>query len=292
MHSDSAVLTGTGHSRIAEPAQDYALHRDLGEVSWGVVADGCSSAGRTDIGARLWALAFDNMWCNWANRRSATTGVDLVGATSDETFYPTMLREIAPTLPAGVVSNDLQATIVAVFGTATQAIGFIAGDGALVAIKDNGETLFIEHNFTANLPAYPIYLTDPDMLERFIEKSRAEAQVLEVRKTRIAADGSILATTVDTIPIEADLRFVCQRYDLTNEGRLRVLIAVTDGLGSRPRADQISTLAELRSYPNITGNFLKRRLGKLGAQWAKDATQPKDDLSVACVCWPDEQTIA
>lgn len=292
MHSDSAVLTGTGHSRIAEPAQDYALHRDLGDISWGVVADGCSSAGRTDIGARLWVLAFDNMWRNWAARSRGPNALELSKATANESFHATMLREIAPAMPPGVVSNDLQATIVAVFGTAAEAIGFIAGDGALIAIKDDGESLIVEHCFTANLPAYPIYLADEVVLQRFIEKSRTEGQSLEVRKTRVSSDGKVISTSVDTIAIDNDLRFACQRYDFSGEGKLRVLLAVTDGLGSRPRATQMETVAELRSFPNLTGTFLKRRLGKLGAQWAKDSTQPKDDLSVACVCWPEEQNTA
>jgi hypothetical protein len=288
MHSDSAVLTGTGHARIAEPAQDYALHRDMGGISWGVVADGCSSAGRTDIGARLWVLAFDHLWRQRVARHGGPGGLDLSGATADETGHATMLREIAPAMPPGVVGNDLQATIVAAFGTATDAFGFIAGDGALMAIKDDGETLLVEHGFTTNLPAYPIYLADQTLLQRFIDRSHAEGQVLEVRRTRIAADGRVISTTVETIAIGHDLRFACQRYDFAGEGKLRVLLAVTDGLGSRPRVAQLDTVAELRSFPNLTGAFLKRRLGKLGTQWSKDSTQPKDDLSVACVCWPDE----
>jgi hypothetical protein len=39
------------------PCQDYALSGVTRHLAYAVVADGCSSGGKTDIGARVLALA-------------------------------------------------------------------------------------------------------------------------------------------------------------------------------------------------------------------------------------------
>ena len=57
MHTDHAVLTGTRHTGQALPCQDYCLSQAQGDNAWAVVADGCSTGGETDLGARAWALA-------------------------------------------------------------------------------------------------------------------------------------------------------------------------------------------------------------------------------------------
>jgi hypothetical protein len=268
MHADSAQLTGSSHARSAQPAQDYAMHHDADERSWGIVADGCSGAGRTDLGARLWALALDARW------RQGCTLVDAA-----------LLRDIAPRPPAGAEADDLQATLIVVLATQRKALGFIAGDGALVALKQSGERLIIEHRFTANLPAYPAYLGDPGVRRRFITRSRAEGQRLEVTRTRLDPFGAVLAHDVQQQPIDDELHHACRRYDFTPEGPLRSLIAVTDGYASRPRADAQDTLLALATVVNPVGHFLRRRLGLLGQRWAGERTFPTDDLSVAGLCW-------
>jgi hypothetical protein len=268
MHADSAQLTGSGHARSAQPAQDYALHHDADDRSWGIVADGCSGAGRTDLGARLWALALD------ARLRQGCTLLDAG-----------LLRDIAPRPPAGAEADDLQATLVAVLATRRDALGFIAGDGALVALKQSGERVIIEHRFTANLPAYPAYLSDPEVQRRFIARSRAEGQRLEVTLTRLDPQGKVLERQVQQPPIDDELRHACCRYDFTPEGPLRALFAITDGYASRPRADAQNTLQALSTVVNPVGRFLRRRLGLLGQRWGEERTFPSDDLSVAGLCW-------
>lgn len=268
MHADSAQLTGSGHARSAQPAQDYALHRDADDRSWGIVADGCSGAGRTDLGARLWALALD------ARMRQGCTLLDAA-----------LLQGIAPRPPAGAEADDLQATLVVVLATRCNTFGFIAGDGALIALKQSGERVIIEHRFSANLPAYPAYLGDPEVQRRFIARSRAEGQRLEVTLTRLGPDGAVQAHEVQQPPIDDELRHACCRYDFTPEGPLRALFAVTDGYASRPRADAQDTLQALSTVVNPVGRFLRRRLGLLGQRWGEERTFPTDDLSVAGLCW-------
>src|SRR4051812_3848977 len=56
MHTDFAVLTGTHHTAKASACQDYCVAGMTRERAYAIVADGCSQAGETDLGARAWAL--------------------------------------------------------------------------------------------------------------------------------------------------------------------------------------------------------------------------------------------
>lgn len=291
MHSDAAVIPGTRHARVGEPAQDFAIHRDASGVSWGIASDGCSSAGRTDLGARLWSLALDDV----LNTLSTHQGPNLtwMEATEDQAFCVDILREILPALPRGAVADDLQATIVMAVGTSERAVGIIAGDGALLALYADGEIELVEHRFTGNLPAYPAYLGSPEATARFIDQSKRIQQVLEVRRTLYAVSGEILLAEVTKIDIDETLAFACQQYDfsaslrpLAREDALVALFAVTDGLATRPRTKLSATLTDLCTFHNLAGSFLRRRVGWLSGQWAAQRTLPQDDLSVAGVCWP------
>lgn len=286
MHSDAAVIPGTRHARVGEPAQDFAMHRDLHTVAWGIVSDGCSSAGRTDLGARLWALALDDLW------RQRVTEPGWMATTHSARARLDVLRSIAPALPRGAVDNDLQATLAMAVGSRDEAFGWIAGDGALLALYADGHIELVEHRFTANLPAYPVYLTTPEATARFIEWSRQRQQVLEVHRTRFHLFGSVLSSEVTTVPIDETLSFACLRHDFDLARRvegapaLSALFAVTDGIASRPRTEVSATLSDLCTFHNLTGSFLRRRVGWLSGQWATQRTLPQDDLSVAGVCWP------
>lgn len=286
MHSDSAVIPGTRHARVGESAQDYAIHRDMIGVSWGIASDGCSSGGRTDLGSRLWALALDDLW----RERAASLGWMAGMKNSDDRLQ--MLQGIAPVLPRGAVENDLQATLVMAVGTPDEAFGFIAGDGALLALYANGQVELVEHRFTENMPAYPMYLMNADVANRFIEWSRRALQMLKVHRTRFDRSGQILDSDVQTIFIDDTLHFACQRYDFSRalaapkERALIGLFAVTDGIFSRPRTKLADTVTDMSTFHSLTGSFLRRRVGWLSGQWASQRTLPQDDLSVAGVCWP------
>ena len=56
-HADCSFHIGAQHLRLGLPNQDYALAGNLDDRAYVVVSDGCSSGGRTDIGARLVSLA-------------------------------------------------------------------------------------------------------------------------------------------------------------------------------------------------------------------------------------------
>lgn len=297
MHSDSAILTGTGHSRVAECAQDYAIHRDVNGFSWGIVSDGCSSAGRTDIGARLLAMAVDSNFCDSFGKSTPPGAYGILTEMLLGEKAMNWVRAISPALPAGASEMDLQATLVAAIGKDEWAVGLIAGDGALIAVKNDASCEVIEHRFSANLPAYPVYLTSARSIANFIDQSQSMGQRLEVHRTCFDAAGVQTSTQMEVIPIDDTLLYAVRTYGFQVENGvdaekgLKVLLAVSDGLFSRPRTELGLTVAELTGFKSLNGSFLRRRVGSLGDKWAKSAAMPRDDFSVAGICWPAEAKI-
>jgi len=54
MFTDAATITGSHRFRLAEANRDHAIAGRTGEHTyWGIVSDGCSASGMTDVGARV-----------------------------------------------------------------------------------------------------------------------------------------------------------------------------------------------------------------------------------------------
>ena len=54
--TDEYFHIGRAHLGNGQPCQDYALSGQTEETAWAIISDGCSSGGKTDIGARLITL--------------------------------------------------------------------------------------------------------------------------------------------------------------------------------------------------------------------------------------------
>jgi hypothetical protein len=286
MHSDSAMLTGSEHYRVAECGEDYALHgEDVGRA-WGVVADGCSDAGRSDVGARLWALAVDA-----AIRRSDR---QMMEAILEGGSVAQAMSRITPALPPGVEQADMPATVCCVVADERRAAGMLCGDGALLAIYANGSVEMVSHNFTRNMPFYPWYLSSEAFMESLIRRSNEMGQSMEIIRQVWDSNGYTVEEGSIVVPIDGDLRFMGASYtfplrDDAGGMKLKALLAVTDGIFSRPDRNVAAedTIRELCGFRSWSGSFIRRRLGALGAKWMKESTAARDDLSAAGICWTE-----
>lgn len=285
MHSDSAMLTGSEHYRVAECGEDYALHGERGDLAWGIVSDGCSDAGRSDVGARLWALAADA-----AIRRGEPQMMEAIFHGEN---VAQAMHGVTPALPPGVEVADMPATVCCVVADEHRAAGMLCGDGALLAIYANGSVEMVSHNFTRNMPFYPWYLSSEVFIESFISRSAEMGQSMEVVRQVWDSNGYMVEEGCIGIPIDRDHRFMGASYtfplrDAAGAKNLRALLAVTDGIFSRPDRNVAAedTIRELCGFKSWSGSFIRRRLGALGARWVKESTAARDDLSAAGICWP------
>ena len=290
MHADAASLIGARHARRAQPSQDYALAGSVQKTRgaseravahWAVVSDGCSTGGHTDLGARAWVLALRTLL-----REAGEGAVDLLRAPS--ALQEVLLHQAGPQLDALDFQDGL-ATLAAVCACPGQAVAAIAGDGLVVAVFADGSIELVEQTFTRNAPLYPAYFLRDDQLEGFHSYCAAEGNAMRVRTMIFDATGEpIGASEPAKTPPGVLLPQVFQVYDYSDRlATLEMLFVATDGLCTRGCTSLGKTVAEVMDFQSLAGSFVHRRLGALGAQWARGGTPPSDDLALGGIYLPD-----
>ncbi len=272
--ADAAFSIGQSHLDNAKPCQDYAasgtLPTEAGPLVWAAVADGCSTGGHTDIGAR--------MWVHGLRRALEHTGTAAFEAPG--TLKALLLAEAAA-LMAPFEPDDALATLgfAAAHGDAMHAALF--GDG-LIAWRTANGTLHVQSvRYERNAPRYLAYelahLHCGPRLGRW--QQLVGASTVSIVRECYDALGERLWRDET---LEAAASFDGLRLDWAGEDRPAALIVATDGAESFEGRALADVVRELMGVRNPTGAFMHRRLGAMARAWKKDARgMPTDDLGVA-----------
>lgn len=262
MNADHAVLTGSSHYSVGGLCQDYAGSGICGNAAWAAVADGCSGAGRSDLGARAWLLSTETT--------IAEEGTEILQSAN---MFEKALQERARAWSNLIKKNDMVSTLCVVGGTSEEMFGHILGDGAIVKLYVNLDIELIEVSYSPNAPEYPCYslneATDRDYLPD-------ETNNRIVTRSRITCGGTV--TTDQQESRQKEWTFSPQSEQLLAIG------VVTDGIESREGHRSAETIAELITFKSTAGSFMQRRLGSIyRRQWQKNRTEPKDDLAIGMI---------
>lgn len=272
--ADAHFRMGTSHEAEGSPCQDYALAKNDIPLPFAVVSDGCSTSGRTDIGARLWCLAM-------------TEAIKYKSGFFD--IFAKNITEIA----SGDVDNtatvlgldhiDLDATLGAVFATrdgATRAILF--GDGIIAAMTPRGLDYFIVE-WAGNMPGYPSYLLNEARRLAFVKQSEKFAceedrWPCEVRRIRPATDN--LNPFITGIGAASGLG---NGIEITFSDA-DIVMVMTDGAAQISGLHVHEAVSELMAIgPARQGAFARRKLNATLKRWAKDGHRPTDDIAIAAL---------
>lgn len=265
MHIDTAVLTGTHHLASAKPCQDYCLGGALasGRV-WGAVADGCSTGGHTDLGARAWALALRE------------TLVQEPEARLDEPQHLASLLARAEHLLESLAFEDGYATLGVLQASTSEVRATLFGDGVLIARHTDGAVTFVNVEYSDNAPFYLNYLRKPDCLEQW--RLQYGSQERRIVHHLFDAAGELTRMTVLKGPPDVPWVWVAQ----PQADDLDLVLLATDGALTTGAA-LFTAVRELAAVKSGAGEFMKRRLAKLARQWQKADQMPGDDLAVAAL---------
>lgn len=265
MHADTAILTGARHTSSATPCQDYCAAGMLPDGrAWGVIADGCSTGGQTDLGARAWALA-------------AREVIKLVPdfETEPETIRQLILEHAAPLLNM-LDQADGYATLGLLQVKEKHVRAMVFGDGVLIARHLDGGVTFINITYGANAPFYLNYLREPGMVDAW--RTKYAGQQRRAVMMRYDADGILVDLKTDTQPGEAPWV-----WDANVESdELELVMLATDGAtdaGETPA----QTIRDIAAVKTPVGEFMKRRIAKLTRTWQRAGQMPADDFSVAAI---------
>lgn len=277
----------------AVTSEDCAIHGATAEAAWGIVSDGCSDGGRTDFGSRMWALKVEEDLGGGDSR--------LIAALKEGKAIGPVVAGLAPSEGRGLALHDLLATVVFVVATPQGVWGALAGDGALVAVYDDGFVDVITHEFTKRRPAYPQLLTSESRISEYVMSCKAGYQRLLAERLRYGPGSNDVRHDRQEIPIDAgNAEFGGKGYRFEDhssgpkKGDLRAVIALTDGVFTRAGKSWVHTLRELvgtADWDVGEQGFLRRRLKKASHQWWETNSIPADDLSAAGVAWKSRDLV-
>lgn len=276
MSIDAYFCIGKQHQKEGVPCQDYALVSDQ-QFPVIVVSDGCSGAkARTDIGARMLALAFE--------------AKASVLATTPSEFFQELLAHFKD-IKVGSVRDNL-ATVVGGVILPDRFRFFMMGDGALViSYKDGSKTIF-EWGWIQNAPLYLGYYLEQDGVDRFIRETAGENQALDsVLETRYAlnARGEIISKHQQWHNVKAFWEGYQMDIPLKE---VQTIACFSDGLFSFYKEDAtvsngfaqleaVSAAREFTGFKNYVGQFVTRRAVRGLQAQAKEGFINYDDLAIA-----------
>lgn len=249
-HADCAFHIGSQHLRTGCACQDYAVAGTIDDRAYAVVSDGCSSGGRTDVGARLIAL----------------TAARCLREVDDVNPFHFILSA----RPFDLGINDLLATCLTLSVSEAGTTINIQGDG-VVSIKEYESSLYmIRTDWARNMPCYPAYAND-DFAGFIASQGGPDFPAFRIERD-INGD-----CEVQTRPVSA----VLDGYRITLRGPLSSVAVFSDGVTQVDGMDWKQVVRELMSFKSVEGDFVKRRLNR----FIRDAKGrgPIDDIAMAAI---------
>lgn len=259
----------------AEPCEDYATSVALPDRAFAIVSDGCSSAGRTDLGSRCWTLA--------AEKVLGEFGTDALADI--DTLIDTLLAEAGSHLKHLELDDGL-ATLGLLACDKSVATAVLFGDG-VVAQRTRDDLLRVwDVSYSQNAPRYLQYERFPWMLESWSK------QFFSNTVRVIMSEYDIRSGTPELVKLETrhtpapDLRGV--RIEIPNSARDSMgLFIMTDGATSFPHLQGGQAVLPLVQVPALPGRVVQTRLAALSRQWLlRPETGPRDDLAIGAILTP------
>lgn len=251
-HADCSFHIGAQHLRTGTCCQDYAVAGALSDRAYVVVSDGCSSGGRTDVGARLVGLAA---------ARALRERYDI-----DPLHYVLAAR------PFDLELNDLLATCLTISVTPEETIIRVQGDGVVAIAKPNGALCMIRMDWAQNMPCYPAYADDGYV--KFI----AAQGGTEAMAFRIETDTDNVSTVHrDTVAKNLD------GHTITVCHPVAAVAVFSDGVTQVDGIPWQDAVRNLMAFKSVEGDFVKRRMNRFLRDAEKIGRGPIDDIAMAAI---------
>ncbi len=244
MITDSYFRIGSSH----HVCQDYAMHGEC----FSIIADGCSSGGKVDFGARLYAQAA----ANFLQENNNVDSTDLLYMINNNAklYANIMLLD----------EEDLLSTLGVVRYNNTNNTSFLLfGDGSVLV---EYEHCYIWHHihYDNNMPYYPIYFTYKNVPFNYPIITLTEF------------DKNFNITT------SCKYQFGSFYY-FGQDIKVKSVFVFTDGLDSFQDLSPIDIFREITALKIKTTNCLTRRCNKFFKQCDKSGIKHTDDFAVAAI---------
>lgn len=269
--TDHAFHIGSQHLRSGLPCQDYAMSGKVSDGLYAIVSDGCSTGGRTDVGARIvthtTALALE--------KTGASGGVSFdvdcsahdwwvarnLGLSRSDLFATCLYIKALPSLP-GVQARML-------------------GDGVFAERRADGRLFMERVEWADNMPAYRAYHQDD-----FVAFNAAQAKNFFPTSTsqfhlrELGADSSSWESGSDLPTSILGKEWFSNSQDMAD---LIDVAIFSDGVAQVEGMDWRDVVAELMAFKSTEGDFVKRRMNRFLKDCLRHGKGPIDDISMAAI---------
>lgn len=272
---DAFYRIGIQHGAEGMPCQDHALIYSDEDVFFAGVSDGCSSGGKTDIGARI-----VNMSTIQSIKKSMET----------EHLYHTSVfvrRERCKMLQGasellGLSSLDLLATSLYIYSTKSRTYVHVVGDGTVAIVFADGHMEVRRFTWDNNTPYYPAY--DMHLKDQFILHHGGDVlgeQFVE-EQWQCSSEGvwDLMSTLQHTI-IHGMRGHVIDLSQFIEQGQISCVAVFTDGVDLVDGFSWQEIIKRSLAFKQIKGAFVRRRMIKLCKEISVEHKGPMDDLSCA-----------
>lgn len=269
MHADAHFVIGGAHVTGGKPCQDYAAAGDFTNGgAYAIVSDGCSSGGRTDIGARLVTLAAVRSMMS-PSQPPAIVGLEQAA----------ILARTAEIL--GLETEDLLATCLYASSHGSNLTLHLHGDGVAAWQYSDGTIDLLRLDWDDNTPSYPAYSADGYAGFVAYHGANLAAQRATGEFWRRATDGSALLLERRRYLLGQVLTGLTIPFD-DNPPITRVAV-FTDGVTQVDGLDWKEVVGQLMNFKTTAGEFAKRRLNRFVKDSYAVGRGPIDDVAYAVI---------
>lgn len=255
IHSDCAFHIGSQHLRNGLPCQDYAIAGDLPDRAYAVVSDGCSSGGKTDVGARLISLAAAKAI------RNKTGGIDLFDSMSI----------------FDLKQSDMLATCLYMEATQDEVFVEVFGDGVVALLEPTGSICMFRLDWSKNMPCYLCYEED-DFAGFIAAHGGPDEKAFHIE----TYEGGFFST--QSIAVKDGING--HSFNITGRP-LKAVAIFSDGITQVDGIPWQNAVTQLMSFKSTTGDFVKRRMNRFLRDAEKVGRGPIDDIAMAAIVIED-----
>lgn len=279
-YADHTFHIGEQHLRQGKPCQDYALSGVGEKLAYAIVADGCSSGGMTDIGARLVALATaraipENI--HFRDREVVVGGVDIARDSYLESYRACLQLK----------TSDLLATSMWAIVTDNAIVTHVTGDG-VVALQYEHDLILERFDWTNNTPYYPAYRLggEDESFRRFHEEA-AQAPLTYIRESTRPGMGGVPDGSLERVPLDVAMLGIPSEWSHGEEGvypgRLIAVGLFSDGVEQIDNVEEVDAIKSLMAFKSTGGKFAVRRMNRFLEDVRKVGKGPQDDIAMAVI---------
>ena len=282
MSCDSYLEIGRTH----KVCQDYTLHGSFNGTEYVIVADGCSSADYSEVGAQILChtAKYQIELCIKTGLFKECT-IETISSIIGNSVYK-RADELRKTYP--ITRKALEATLLVAIRIHSEVMVFVWGDGVVIAnyLKENGDYYqkILDIDYTLNAPFYLI-CKEEAYLNYCISKGEINPQCYQTTYN-LSTEGSLRA--VINSPHPYDKIYADKVGSTVGIERLVSITICSDGISSyldenKKKIGFEITVPEFVGFKHTVGEFVKNRMLFFKKTVIKNNWTHYDDVSCGTI---------